>query len=241
MMFYYQFSLIFFWIIMGSIASVPIVLFRPKNPGNNGLVGFIMSYALTWSNIRLKVEGAEHINSHDPCIYLANHQSSFDVPIFGRLKFKNLTIIGKKELIWIPFFGLCFKLLGNLLIDRGNRSKAVAGLAQVVKAVKERQISVFVFPEGTRNKTPDHLLPFKKGAFYMAIEAQIPIVPIVVSDIRPLVNANTKYVRPGVITVRALPPISTQGMNSSQISELSDRVYQLMNDQYHQIKSLVDE
>lgn len=89
-------------------------------------------------------------------------------------------MIGKKELKWIPFFGYFFWGAGNMMIDRQKRSKAFAGLAQAAQEIKRRAVSIWVFPAGTRHPSGTGMLPFKRGAFYLAVEAQIPIVPVVV-------------------------------------------------------------
>ncbi len=89
--------------------------------------------------------------------------------------------VGKKSLLWLPFFGLIFWLSGNVLIDRSNRSRAIGTIGQVVERIKNRGTSIWMFPEGTRSKGRG-LLPFKAGAFHTAVQAEVPVVPIVCSS-----------------------------------------------------------
>ena len=121
------------------------------------------------------ISGAEYLKSPQPCVYVANHQSAIDVALFGPICPDRVVIIGKKEIRWIPFFGLLFELAGNLMIDRKNRTQALAGLDVITHAIQSRGQCVFVFPEGTRNHNPEkkEMLPFKTGAFAAAIGAQV--------------------------------------------------------------------
>ena len=150
-------------------------------------------------------------------VYVCNHQHALDMPMMGLVCPSRLVIIGKKELRWYPFFGQIFAAGGNLFIDRQNKSKAYQGLTQVLEIVKGMKASVFLFPEGTRNRSKDPMLPFKKGAFYMAIQARIPVVPIVISPMEQ--NRRT-----GKATVEYLEPIETDGFKPGQEQELSDLV-----------------
>src|SRR6185437_9234683 len=138
---------------------------------------------------------------HQPCIYVANHQGSLDIATFGSFYPRKTVVIAKKEILYLPVLNLYFKAAGNLLIDRGNRSRAVASLAKAVRAIREKGASVWIFPEGTRNRTADPILPLKKGAFHMAIEAQVPVVPVICAPIRGILD--WKAVRSGgVLRVR---------------------------------------
>src|SRR5690606_21124623 len=161
--------------------------------------------------LKVQVEGQEHMTAQRPCIYIVNHQSAFDVPVLAELHLPDTVIIGKKELRNIPFFGWLYEATGNILIDRSNTSRAVGRMREAETAIRERGVSVWIFPEGTRGKTPGKLLPFKKGAFYMAVAAGVPIVPVVVGPVAELFDVRKRLIRPGTVQVRVLEPISTEG------------------------------
>ena len=137
-------------------------------------------------------------------------------------------VIGKEVLKWIPFFGLFFIGTGNILINRRDRKNSLAGLAKAAEAIRERNVSVWIFPEGTRNHGRVPLLPFKKGAFYMAIQAQVPVVPIVNDSILKFYDFRKKWIRPANLVIKVLDPIPTLGMTDAGVPSLMARVRDVM-------------
>jgi 1-acyl-sn-glycerol-3-phosphate acyltransferase len=133
--------------------------------------------------------------------------------------------VGKKSLLWVPFFGLLYWLTGNLLIDRNNRSKAHSTIAEVVNAFNKRKISFWMFPEGTRSRGRG-LLPFKTGAFHAAIAAGVPIIPVCVSNTSNKINLNR--LNNGLVIVEMLPPIDTSRWGKDQVRELAAHCREIM-------------
>ena len=129
-------------------------------------------------------EGAENFGN---AIYIANHQNNYDMVTASNIVLPPTVTVGKKSLLWIPFFGQLYWLTGNLLIDRNNRAKAHGTIAEVVNHFKKRRISIWMFPEGTRSRGRG-LLPFKTGAFHAAIAAGVPIIPVCVSNTSNKIN-----------------------------------------------------
>src|SRR5690606_2041971 len=129
---------------------------------------------------RVETDLAELHKQQQACEIVANHQSNYDlfVPV-GTVPTRPVSL-GKKSLKWIPLFGHLYWLAGNVLLDRGNARRAKQAMLATTQALRERQVSIWVFPEGTRNQEAE-LLPFKKGAFQMAIAAGAPIVPVCIS------------------------------------------------------------
>lgn len=179
--------------------------------------------ALKITGIILEFEGVENLKNQ-PCIYTLNHQSNFDMATFGALYPERTVIIGKKELIWIPFFGLFYKAAGNIMIDRSNKNKSINSLDQVVDEIKKRQVSVWIFPEGTRNKSGEGLLPFKKGSFHMAVEAQVPVVPLVCTSMKKVIDWENKKMMGGKMKIKVLEPISTKNMTVDDVATLMNTV-----------------
>ena len=124
-----------------------------------------------------------------PVMYVANHQNNYDLFTLPAVVPKNTVSMGKKSLKWIPFFGQMYWLSGNILIDRGNRSKAMDTLSRSAKKIIETQLSVWMFPEGTRSYGRG-LLPFKTGAFHTAMNAKVPVVPVCMSSTHNKIKLN---------------------------------------------------
>jgi len=127
---------------------------------------------------------------------------------------------------------------GTRFIDRRNPDKAKESMNIALDYIKENNIKLWIFPEGTRNMS-DEMLPFKKGAFHLAVEGQVPILPIVYSSYRGFLNFPLKMFNPGHVIVTCLPPISTSGMTKEEIPELMERTRKLMMDVYRSSSSQV--
>ncbi len=228
------------WILWCSLLGLILAPFRWKDISYSHDIGRWYAFGvLPLLKVKIKIEGEENLTAHQPCIYVANHQSALDVPVFSKIYPKKTVAIGKKELIWIPLFGILFAACGNLLIHRKNPKKARRGIGQVTDTILEKGASVFIFPEGTRNRKMEGLLPFKKGAFHMACDANVPIVPIVVSSYRSLFDPQDKKWKGGWVQIRVLSPVfppqekNLPVMKEQCIRELCDLTYQKMNQALH--------
>lgn len=220
LVFYLRLILTLVWLVIASFVAFPLALFRWKHPENNFLFGGIYGpIARAIMGIRLDVEGGEYLHQR-PAVYVANHQSGLDLGNLSGVFPRGAVVIGKKEIRFIPVFGLMFEAFGNVLIDRKNRTDALSGLRKAVELMKHKNFSIWIFPEGTRNAAGRGLLPFKKGAFYMAIQAHTPIVPIVCSSLERLVNFKGRYARSGTLYVKVLPPILPQKRSVSEVEDL---------------------
>jgi 1-acyl-sn-glycerol-3-phosphate acyltransferase len=126
-------------------------------------------------------------------------------------------------------FGLFWYASGNIYIDRNRRDSAVQSLDVAADRLRKKECSLWIFPEGTRNwDHPEKLLPFKKGAFHVAVQSGRPIVPIVASNQSKLWNPNKGLWRGGTIVVKALPPIPTAGKTVAEVDELLAHTYAVM-------------
>lgn len=180
--------------------------------------------------LEVHVAGRGNMTARRPCIYVANHQSALDVPILAELHTPNTVVIGKKELNRIPLFGWLYRVTGNIFIDRSNRATAVGRLREAETAILDRGVSVWIFPEGTRGNTRGTLLPFKKGAFYMAIATGVPIVPVVVGPVSDVFSLQQRHVRPGTVHVRVLEPITSEGLTDADVEQLLTTVRARMSE-----------
>lgn len=182
------------------------------------VLGHVVAFLL---GVRVVVGHHERMPK-DPCIYVGNHQSNLDAVFAGVVFPPHTVVIAKREILFFPLFGLFFLATRNILIDRADRAKAIAGLDKAVAALRREGRSVWIYPEGTRNRGDEPLGPFKKGAFHMAIAAGVPIVPIVMAPIRERVDLAARRLYGGSLLIDVLEPIAPRADETPEA--LRDRV-----------------
>jgi putative phosphoserine phosphatase/1-acylglycerol-3-phosphate O-acyltransferase len=173
--------------------------------------------ATSLAGIDLRVEGEENLWSQRPAVFIFNHQSNLDAVLMIKLLRRDFTGVGKKELKRNPIFGPIFGAAGVVFIDRGDHAKAIASLEPAVAALREGR-SLIIAPEGTRSSTP-RLGRFKKGAFHMAMQAGVPIVPVVFRNVCDALPRNAMVVRPAAVEAVVLPPIDTSEWTSDGLDD----------------------
>ncbi len=172
--------------------------------------------------IRVEVSGLEHVAATKTAVYVSNHQSVLDIGAIVETLPVSWRFVAKKELIWVPFFGWALGLSDQVLIDRGNRRRSIHSLRRAAERIRGG-INVIIFPEGTRS--PDGTLqPFKSGGFYLALDAQVPVIPVTVSGSRQLTPKRSLQVRSGTIKVVYGAPIPTAGFTARDREMLKRRV-----------------
>jgi putative phosphoserine phosphatase/1-acylglycerol-3-phosphate O-acyltransferase len=177
------------------------------------------------AGIELRVRGEEHLWSSRPCVFIFNHQSSLDVLLLCKLLRRDFVGVAKQELRRIPVLGQIAALLGTVFIDRANSSAAIQALQPAVDALRSGT-SLAIAPEGTRAPTP-RLGRFKKGAFHMAMQARVPIVPIVIRNALDALPKSGLVVRPATVDVVVLPPVSTRDWTRESLDAHIEDVRQL--------------
>ncbi|HTX45840.1 MAG TPA: HAD-IB family hydrolase [Solirubrobacteraceae bacterium] len=175
--------------------------------------------ALAVAGVHLNVVGEENLWSDRPAVFIFNHQSSIDVAIIGALVRRDLTGVAKVEAARDPRFAPIGFVTDVVYIDRSNSKQARAALKPAVDRLRSGT-SIAIAPEGTRSPTP-RLGRFKKGAFHLAMQARVPLVPIVIRNAGDVMWRGSLVIRPGTIDVAVLDPISTRGW---KVSELDERV-----------------
>lgn len=215
-----------FWFFFVALLSYGVILLRlGRNRNINQFFADTFGKGIgRVAGVGMEVRGEENIPKDQPVVMVGNHQSNLDLAFIGRCCPPNCVVIGKQEILWVPVFGLLFKLSGNIMIQRQKKRQSMAIINQVAEEIRTRRVSVCIFPEGTRNKSDQPLLPFKKGAFHMAIRAGVPILPVVCAPLRNFMDFKAGWVRKGVVQIRILPPISTEGLKDKDIDRLSDQV-----------------
>ncbi|AYA42099.1 1-acylglycerol-3-phosphate O-acyltransferase [Xenorhabdus nematophila] len=200
-------------------------LFSPRNPRHVMTFGHAFGKLHKILGIKLLERIPAEARQFGPSIYVGNHQNNYDMVTMSNAVQPRTVTVGKKSLVFIPFFGQLYWMTGNILIDRENRTKAHGTISQVVDQIKKHKISVWMFPEGTRSRGRG-LLPFKTGAFHAAIAAGVPIVPVCVSSTHQKIKLNRW--NNGAVIVEMLPPIDTTKYTKEQVRELAEHCRQMM-------------
>jgi 1-acyl-sn-glycerol-3-phosphate acyltransferase len=200
-----------------------ITLFITKNPN----LGHYWGRAWGW--IQLKATGTrvilknrEIVNPKETYVYMANHQSWFDIFVLLAYIPGQFRWLAKEELYKIPIVGQAMRLIGYIPIDRSNKAKAFESIAEAARRVREG-VSVMIFPEGTRSSN-GVLQPFKKGGFFLAIQSKKPILPISISGSYKVMLKGSWMVHPGTITVTFHPPIPTETFSIDDRDKLIELV-----------------
>lgn len=213
-------------------------LFNPRNPNNVAHFARLFGRSLTpFFGIKVIARSYPDIEKYGSCIFIANHQNNYDILVASTVVQPRTVTVGKKSLAWLPLFGQLYYLSGNILLDRNNKTKARDTLGKVVREIKRKKISVWMFPEGTRSRGKG-LLPFKVGAFRAAIDAGVPIVPICVSDTHKI---KLNRWNNGHIIVEMLEPIETQHLSKDKSKVLMEYCYSLMQTKIETLNQQVNE
>ncbi|MDD5556539.1 MAG: lysophospholipid acyltransferase family protein [bacterium] len=189
--------------------------------------GVIWARLITWlTPVLVEVVGRENIDTGQSYVVISNHRSFYDIFIlYGRLGM-DIKWIMKRELKKIPFLGIAAETVGHIYVDRSNIRSALA-LVKAVKSKMTRGTSVVFFPEGTRSKTGE-MGAFKKGAFLIAVDLGLPILPVTIIGTEGILPANTMDLFPGRVKVIIHKPVPTAGCHQNDIQELAGRVREVI-------------
>ena len=190
-----------------------------------GVVGAAMGLRI--AGVRCVFTGREHVVVGRAAVYCPNHTSNLDPPIvFQVLRplFPHLHVMYKAVLRRLPILGRCFDIGGFIPVDRSDKEKSAKAVAQAIDQMKTGN-SFMAYPEGTRSHTGE-LLPFKKGVFILAIEAQAPVVPIAISGAVAAMRRGSPFIWPTTVRVSVGAPIETRGLTVGDRDALSERTRQ---------------
>ena len=162
---------------------------RPFHRNNVHVIGKVFGFMARIVGLTLQIRVPESVKHGGPYVFIANHQNSYDLITVCSSAQRGVVTVGKKSLVLIPVFGWLYWLSGNILIDRNNSGRAKDTLLQTAEKIKQRRLSVFFFPEGTRSYGRG-LLPFKTGAFRIAAATNEPIVTVSTSNLHDKVKLN---------------------------------------------------
>jgi len=217
-------------------ASCFYCLLRPFHRNNVHHTARYLGKVSKIFGFEVEVRIPESIKNLGPVVYIANHQNNYDLFTMSNAVQPGTVSVGKKSLKWIPLFGQMYWLTGNILIDRKNTSKAMDTISLTAKKIVESQLSVWIFPEGTRSRGRG-LLPFKTGAFRTAAKANVPIVPICGSSQDKTIDISRWD--NGKIIIEFLDPMYIENDSRESIRKLTDESHQLMEEKINQLNDEV--
>jgi 1-acyl-sn-glycerol-3-phosphate acyltransferase len=213
---------IFLWVALSMFWGMIMGFVRPFNPKNIKAMSYLLQMGKKILGVKIEVRNRPFMNEFRPCVFISNHQDNFDI-FPGAFTIPDRTVsIGKRSLIFVPFFGLFYWLSGNILINRKNKRSAFDTMDDAARAIKAKNLSVWIMPEGTRSRGRG-LLPFKKGPFITAIKAGVPIVPVAISNYVGKLDFNKWDA--GKVIVEVLPPLSTEGKKLEDAIALKEEAY----------------
>lgn len=224
------------WFLLCSALGTLWLLLVPRNRQTLYMYGRVFCRGLTnlmgW---RIDVANRERLDSARPCVFVANHQSFLDVVTFGSIFPQRTVSAGKREIGRIPIFGWFYRLSGNLVLDRANPRDARDSLDAAARTIRGENVSVWFMPEGHRNQGRE-LLPFKSGAFRLAIAAGVPIVPIVAEPLDVIADTKERRARRGVLRISVLEPIPTDPAPPGTLAELVPAARARMQDELDRLR-----
>ena len=223
--------LVWLYTVVLGIISIPASLFGEKSR-------ILHSFARFWSWLIMKtilspvkVTGLEKIDTSRAHVYAVTHASALDIPVlYVYLPFQ-FRILFKKELLSYPIVGWHLRRSGQVCIDQQKPTRSIAHIRSAVKSL-QAGMPLVIFPEGGR--TPDgEIKPFMPGAFYLAIKAQVDVVPVALVGTFELLPMNTYHIRSRPLEMRVGEPIPTAGFSLGDMETLSAKVHQAMEDLYY--------
>jgi 1-acyl-sn-glycerol-3-phosphate acyltransferase len=225
------------WFLFCSALGIVWLLVRPHNRQTLYVYGKVFCRGLvSMMGWRLDVTNRKRLDSARPCVFVANHQSFLDVVTFGSILPKRTVSAGKREIGRIPVFGWFYGLSGNLVIDRSDPRGARDSLEEAARTIREEKVSVWFMPEGHRNRSPE-LLPFKTGAFRLALAAGVPIVPIVAEPLAVIADTENRLARPGTLKVSVLEPIPAVASSPKAVAELAATTRTRMQEELDRLRA----
>lgn len=233
----YQIKMVTFLLASGGsvLLCMPLMLFRPRDYRNALIPAWCCRQFCRALGVTMEIRGLENVRKEHGSVVLMNHQSILDLcvlahlwPVIGRA-----TVVSKKEILYLPFFGFGAWLWGTLFIDRSRKKDSINTLMKESLAINERNCKLLLFPEGTRN-SKETLLPFKKGSFHIALRSRCPIQPVVISKYWFLDSENKSFNK-GHAIIHILPEISIDEYSEDDLEQLGDVTRNIMDEEYKKL------
>jgi len=180
-------------------------------------------HVLAIGGVSVKVVGADKLADGERYVFMSNHQSALDIPIIYVGLREHISFIAKKELFMIPFFGWGMWAVGHISIDRQNPRKAHASIARAVQRLNKENVSLILFPEGTRSKD-GKVLDFKTASFTLALQAGVKLVPVAIKGAIDRLPPKSSRIVPGAVELEVGDPIPVEELKGMNKAEICGRV-----------------
>ena len=193
-----------------------------------GIFGRMWGRWVLWSTgINYTIRGLQNLEPNKQYIFVSNHESALDIPLsVAGLPYNNV-FLAKKELFKIPIFGWAMHAAGMVRVDRQNREKARLSVDRALKQIRKTNISIMIYPEGTRTLTGD-LLPFKKGSYLLAIRSGLSVVPITIKGMFDILSKNSFKLKQGKVELIIDKPIQTSSLTEKDRDYLLDKTREII-------------
>ena len=215
--------------VMAIVAILTSYFVRTKDPVHKVAIAWA-KMILFASRTKVTVNGLSNVDPSKSYIYMCNHQSNYDIPVLLGCLPVQFRWLAKAELFKIPIFGRSMRSAGYISIDRFNRESAFESISEAAKRIKGG-VSVMIFPEGTRS-IDGKIRPFKKGGFVLAVDAGVPIIPVVLHGTRAIMPKGRLRIDRGNVVMDILPPVETAGYNRDTKDELIEKVRNIICDAF---------
>jgi 1-acyl-sn-glycerol-3-phosphate acyltransferase len=222
--------IIYIWIVCVTIVlGLVCIAISFVDATGNAIHAVVKGWArsILWiSGMRVKINGLDRLDPDRSYIFMANHQSNFDIPVLLGTMTIQTRWLAKAELFKIPIFGRAMRRAGFISIDRSNRESAFRSLEKAADTIRSGT-SVLIFPEGTRSED-GKIRSFKKGGFVLAVDAAVPVVPVVIHGTFQVMPKNRLRIRPGPAVIDILDPIDTSGYTRANRNQLMSNIRDIM-------------
>jgi len=219
-------AFILLWVVLTtsffSLIAIVASLFSRRGDSVHIIAGVWARSILVGSRVHVRVNGLSNIEPDKSYVYMANHQSNFDIPVLLGYLPVQFRWLAKAELFKIPVFGRAMRGAGYVKIDRFNQKSAFDSISEAAQKMKNG-VSVMIFPEGTRSKD-GRIKSFKKGGFVMAVDAGVPILPVIIRGTWSIMAKSSLRINRGDVEMEIAKPIDTIGYSRETKEELMDKV-----------------
>lgn len=217
-------------------SSIVLRLVGKKDYAQTHIGRIFYFFVSKFLGLKITIRNGERLKGL-PAVIVSNHQSALDVYMLGLVFQTGYTVTAKKVLKYFPFLGWFMTALGTFFLDRSKGEKARKVLELALLDLKKDKRGLFIFPEGTRSGLEElELLPFKKGAFHLAKQAGIPVIPVVVSNTSTIFNSKNKYFNTGEIFIDVLEPMPTIGLETNEdVTKFTEEIHEKMSVAYKKL------
>lgn len=218
--------------LLAILAVILSILFNDRVGSMIGGIAWSRICAF-FTPIFVKVRGIENVDRKQSYIVVSNHQSHYDIFVVFGWMWMDLKWVMKKELRKVPFIGYACEKVGHIIIDRSDHQAAVESINAAKKNLINGTSAIF-FPEGTRSRD-GNIGKFKKGAFFLAIDLGLPILPLTIKGTRKILPSHSTNLLPGKAELIVHPPISTKGYSEANLSELMTKTRTVISDSFYSV------